>query len=65
MVFCCLFLNEKRYKIKKRGCVKTPNIKILNSLCVHLWMRNEFFHFSVNLTFKSLVGNKYCVYRHK
>ena len=23
------------------------------------------FHFSVNLTFKSLVGNKYCVYRHK
>ena len=29
----------------KRGCVKTPNIKILNSLCVHLWMRNEFFIF--------------------
>ena len=28
-----------------RGCVKTPNIKILNSLCVHLWMRNEFFIF--------------------
>ena len=27
------------------GCVKTPNIKILNSLCVHLWMRNEFFIF--------------------
>ena len=28
-----------------RGRVKTPNIKILNSLCVHLWMRNEFFIF--------------------
>ena len=28
-----------------RGCVKTPNMKILNSLCVHLWMRNEFFIF--------------------
>ena len=27
------------------GRVKTPNIKILNSLCVHLWMRNEFFIF--------------------
>ena len=27
------------------GCVKTPNMKILNSLCVHLWMRNEFFIF--------------------
>ena len=29
----------------KGGCVKTPNMKILNSLCVHLWMRNEFFIF--------------------
>lgn len=31
--------------VATRGCVKTPNIKILNSLCVHLWMRNEFFIF--------------------
>lgn len=31
--------------LTKRGRVKTPNIKILNSLCVHLWMRNEFFIF--------------------
>ena len=30
---------------RQRGCVKTPNMKILNSLCVHLWMRNEFFIF--------------------
>ena len=35
-----------KYNVRpKRGCVKTPNIKILNSLCVHLWMRNEFFIF--------------------
>ena len=31
--------------MQMRGRVKTPNIKILNSLCVHLWMRNEFFIF--------------------
>ena len=41
--YCCplkLFIQNKL-----GGCVKTPNIKILNSLCVHLWMRNEFFIF--------------------
>ena len=36
----------KKYKGKlPGGCVKTPNIKILNPLCVQLWMRNEFFIF--------------------
>ena len=34
-----------KLKESARGRVKTPNIKILNSLCVHLWMRNEFFIF--------------------
>lgn len=34
-----------QFILPARGCVKTPNIKILNSLCVHLWMRNEFFIF--------------------
>ena len=31
--------------MKKEGVSKHPNMKILNSLCVHLWMRNEFFIF--------------------
>ena len=37
--------NSAKYNEDERGCVKTPNMKILNSLCVHLWMRNEFFIF--------------------
>ena len=38
-------IDQLKELIDARGCVKTPNIKILNSLCVHLWMRNEFFIF--------------------
>ena len=48
----------------KRACQNTQykNIKLV--VCPFMDAQRVF-HFSVNLTFKSLVGNKYCVYRHK
>ncbi len=48
----------------KRVCQNTQykNIKLV--VCPFMDAQRVF-HFSVNLTFKSLVGNKYCVYRHK
>ena len=47
-----------------RACQNTQykNIKLV--VCPFMDAQRVF-HFSVNLTFKSLVGNKYCVYRHK
>ena len=50
--------------LKKRVCQNTQykNIKLV--VCPFMDAQRVF-HFSVNLTFKSLVGNKYCVYRHK
>ena len=50
--------------IDMRVCQNTQykNIKLV--VCPFMDAQRVF-HFSVNLTFKSLVGNKYCVYRHK
>lgn len=52
------------HKDHKRVCQNTQykNIKLV--VCPFM-NAQRVFHFSVNLTFKSLVGNKYCVYRHK
>ena len=51
-------------KLQMRACQNTQykNIKLV--VCPFMDAQRVF-HFSVNLTFKSLVGNKYCVYRHK
>ena len=51
-------------EITMRACQNTQykNIKLV--VCPFMDAQRVF-HFSVNLTFKSLVGNKYCVYRHK
>ena len=60
----CRGFESHRGHTTKRVCQNTQykNIKLV--VCPFMDAQRVF-HFSVNLTFKSLVGNKYCVYRHK